>query len=48
MPNDSNAKDHLPECTETECAEGCPVQAERDAEYAAGHEWHADPNDARH
>jgi hypothetical protein len=31
---------HLPACTDTDCAEGCPVQAKRDAEYAAGHEWH--------
>jgi hypothetical protein len=31
---------HLAACSETECAEGCLVQTERDAEYAAGHEWH--------
>lgn len=32
--------EHAEECTDTECTDGCPVQEERDAEYASGHEWH--------
>ena len=32
---------HADACTDSECTDSCPVQAERDAEYAAGHEWHS-------
>jgi hypothetical protein len=37
---DAPEPEHLEACQEHECAEGCPVQAARDREYQAGHEWH--------
>lgn len=37
---DGRSEEHVDECTDTECVDGCPTQADRDREYAAGHEWH--------